>query len=122
MVSKCREEFHRAQGLRDATAVSDALTVGYTQLDNLDAQVAHMRAMMQQGALVHKGGMVEWRKDEEATRRLEERQRKEKEERKRLLQQVRRLQKLQTAQPQSKAQSQPSAELLAHRSAGGASG
>ena len=129
VMSKAREEFQRARSLSDAAAVSEAMTVGYTQLDNLEAQVAHMRSMIEQGALVHRGGMVEWRKDEEAARRLEERQRREKEERKRRMQEIRRLQKIQqqqqqasNAQQQPQPQSQPTAAQPAHRSAEDASG
>lgn len=59
-----------------------------------------MRAMLATDMLVHRGGMVEWRRDEEAQRRREESERKEQAERKRRAQEIRRQQRNAASPPQ----------------------
>lgn len=108
--ARVRDDFHQNRSLSGAQQ-AEAVTIGYTQLDNLTAQVAHMRQMLAADMLVHRGGMVEWRRDEEAQRRQEERDRKEQAERKRRLQEVRREQrKAATQQPTASTQQQQQRE------------
>ena len=98
--SRARDDFHRHRSL-SGPQQAEAITIAYTQLDNLTAQVAHMRHMLATDMLVHRGGMVEWKRDEEAQRRQAERDRKEQEERKRRVQEIRRQQRQQAAQQQT---------------------
>ena len=115
MLSRARDDFHRNRALTGREQ-ADAITLGHTQLDNLTAQVAHMRSMLAADMLVHRGGMVEWRRDEEAQRRQEERDRKEQAERKRRLQEVRRQQRVAaTQQQQSADQQQPEQQQKQHQ-------
>ena len=116
VVSRARDDFHRNRSLTGPQQ-AEAVTIGYTQLDNLTAQVAHMRQMLATDMLVHRGGMVEWRRDEEAQRRREEMERKEQAERKRLLQEIRRQQRKAATQQQQSAndgQSQPAPQQQQH--------
>ena len=99
VLARARDDFQRNRTLSGALQ-AEALIVGYTQLDNLTAQTEHMRHMLAADMLVHRGGMVEWRRDEEALRRQEERDAKEQAERRRRVQQLRRQQKLAAQQPQ----------------------
>ena len=109
MVSRAREDFHRHASLTDAAARADALTVGLAQLDNIAAQAAHLRSIMQRDMLVHRGGLVEWRRDEEATRRLELQQQREQQERKRRMQSIRKqqLQQQRSAPQPAESDAQP---------------
>ena len=65
VLSRARCDFHANRSL-SGPQQAEAITIGYTQLDNLTAQVEHMRAMLAADMLVHRSGMVEWRRDEEA--------------------------------------------------------
>lgn len=92
MLSRCRDDFQRNRSL-SGSQQSDAVTIAHTQLDNLTAQVDHMRRMLAADMLVHTSGMVEWTRDEEAARRHEETARREAADRKRRLQEIRRQQR-----------------------------
>ena len=105
VMSRTRAEFRRHAAL-SGPAAAEAVTVGWTQLENLTAQAEHMRSILQQDMLVHRGGMVEWRRDEEARRRQEEREQKEREESKRKLQELRRQQRRLVQQQRAAAQAQ----------------
>lgn len=122
MLSRARDDFHRQSSLTDPSSISAALLVAHTQLDNLDAQVVHMRQVMQQDMLVHRGGMVEWSKDEEATRRHDERERKEKEERKRMMQQIRQHKRQQQQQTEGKSSASPSSPSVVEQAKEGSTG
>jgi len=110
VLARARDDFHRNRSLSGAQQ-AEAITLAYTQLDNLTAQVQHMRQMLATDMLVHRGGMVEWKRDEEAQRRQEEVDRKEQAERKRRLQEVRRQQRkaaTQQQQPVNRQRQEPS--------------
>lgn len=83
VLHKTRSEFHSHAQVTDAAEQQQLILIAETQLDNLTAQVVHMRELLNKDMLVHTAGMKEWSKDETATVRLEEQQKKAEQERRR---------------------------------------